>query len=126
MVGPLADLLSYAEFNTHSHQGVPAKSTSYRMGLRHGRTAPTYSGQVPRVYLSIAAIALFIYAFTDCVQASRTNYLTKSVWLVVITFVPVFGPIAWLLFGRGNGGGWWDSDAPVPDPVTSRDFDRSR
>ena len=70
-------------------------------------------------------MALFIYAFTDCVQATRTAYVTKVVWLAIITFVPVIGPILWLLFGKG--GGWWDNDEtfdPVPDPTTWRDFDR--
>jgi hypothetical protein len=81
---------------------------------------------MPRVFAAILAVGLFIYAFTDCVQATRTAYLTKPVWLLVITVLPVLGPLLWLLFGRG--GGWWRDDDdpgdPIGDPATWRDFER--
>lgn len=81
---------------------------------------------MPRIFAAILAAALFLYAFTDCIQATRTAYLSKVVWLLVITLLPVVGPILWLLFGRG--GGWWDDPDEQPDPIVDpaawRDFER--
>ena len=47
---------------------------------------------MPRVFAAILAVGLFIYAFTDCVQATRTAYLTKPVWLLVKQ--SIFAPLA--------------------------------
>ena len=49
-----------------------------RPGYARGEQ-PTYSGGMPRVYAAVLAVGLFIYAFTDCIQATRTAYLTKPV-----------------------------------------------
>jgi drug/metabolite transporter (DMT)-like permease len=81
---------------------------------------------MPRVLAGVVALGLFVYAFTDCIQAQSTAYLTKGIWLVVITLVPILGPLLWLLFGRG--GGWWGRDDdpgdPIGDPSMWRDFER--
>lgn len=76
---------------------------------------------MPRFILGAFAFALFIYAVTDWFQTINPKYLSKAVWFLVIVFVPIFGPLLWIIFGRtrGGGGGWGDDDylGPEDDPV---------
>jgi hypothetical protein len=56
---------------------------------------------VPRVLLTVAIVFASIYAFIDCAQTDRrlVRVLAKPVWLLV-TFVPVLGPLFWFVAGR--------------------------
>ena len=83
---------------------------------------------MPRVYLAVLAVGLFVYSLTDCLQATTVQVLPKWAWLLVITFVPIVGPLAWLLFGRyWGGGGWWEPEPePSPDPRTRQPVDHGR
>ena len=76
------------------------------------------------------ALGLSIYALIDCLQTPSPRNLPKAVWLVLIIFVPVIGPLLWLIYGRVSGGGWgrWDDEptGPDDDPSFLKDFDRSR
>jgi drug/metabolite transporter (DMT)-like permease len=80
---------------------------------------------MPRVYLAVLAVGLFVYALSDCLQAQTVQVLPKWAWLLVITCLPIFGPLAWLLFGRyWGGGGWWEPEPePAPDPRTRQPVD---
>ena len=70
-----------------------------------------------RVIAIVITIGLTIYAFIDCLQTEEPKTLPKAVWLFIIVFVPILGPLLWLLFGRIRGGGWGrDDDDPIaPD-----------
>ncbi len=55
-----------------------------------------------RVILVFAAIALTVYTLADCVttEESRVRSLPPMLWMAIIVFVPVLGPLAWLVVGR--------------------------
>ena len=76
---------------------------------------------MPRFILGAFAFALLVYAITDWAQTLNPKYLSKAVWFLVIVFVPLFGPMMWIIFGRtrGGGGGWDDDDVlgPEDDPA---------
>jgi hypothetical protein len=61
---------------------------------------------VPRVLLTVAIVFASIYAFVDCVQTDRRllRVLAKPVWLLV-TLVPVLGPLFWFVAGRADSRG---------------------
>lgn len=56
---------------------------------------------MPRVLLTVAIVFASIYAFIDCAQTDRrvVRVLAKPVWLIV-TLVPVLGPLFWFVAGR--------------------------
>ncbi|MBB0245494.1 hypothetical protein FNQ90_15630 [Streptomyces alkaliphilus] len=68
-----------------------------------------------RVLMFLALLGLAIFALVDCIRTNNDDvkHLPKPVWMMVIVFAWVLGPIAWLLLGkrrafpaaRGNGGG---------------------
>jgi len=74
-----------------------------------------------KALLVVIAIALFVYAVFDLIAtpSSRVRYLPKTVWFVVLLFVPI-GPLVWLYVRRthtatpppSTGGGW----TPPPGP----------
>ena len=53
------------------------------------------------VLYALVVLGLFAYAFADLVKtpASAVRTLPKLLWFVVV-LPPLFGPLAWLLFGR--------------------------
>ena len=51
--------------------------------------------------LILLQIALMVVALVDLVRRERTRG-PKWVWALVIVFVNLFGPVAYLLFGRGE------------------------
>lgn len=67
-----------------------------------------------RVLLTVASLALTIYALVDCIQTEdeRVRHLPKLLWIVLVVLVPWAGPITWLLVGRQR------SFPPRKRPVT--------
>jgi hypothetical protein len=66
-------------------------------------------------------ILLAIYALVDCIQTeeSQIRGLPKIAWILLIVFVGIIGPVAWLIAGRVKTGG---SRVPLPgsrDPSSS-------
>ncbi len=59
------------------------------------------------------AIGVAVYALIDCVRTdeSQVKALPRSLWLIFIAFVPLVGPITWLVIGRQR------ADAPPPPRV---------
>ena len=53
------------------------------------------------VVYALVVLGLFAYAVVDLVStpASAVRTLPKPLWFVVV-LPPLFGPLAWLLFGR--------------------------
>ncbi|MCU4750318.1 MULTISPECIES: PLD nuclease N-terminal domain-containing protein [Streptomyces] len=67
-----------------------------------------------RVLMFLVPIALAIYALVDCISTKDEDvkHLPKLIWLLLIVFAWLIGPIAWIFVGRqrgaaavGNGGG---------------------
>ena len=52
-----------------------------------------------RIALTLAAIALIVYAATDCAGSTdeERRGLPKPLWMLIIIALPVFGAIAWLV-----------------------------
>jgi len=51
--------------------------------------------------LVLLQIVLMVVALVDLIRRERTRG-PKWVWALVIVFVNLFGPVAYLLFGRGE------------------------
>ncbi|QOY38176.1 PLD nuclease N-terminal domain-containing protein [Anaerobacillus isosaccharinicus] len=47
----------------------------------------------------VVQLILMTIALIDCVRIERTNG-PKVMWVLIIIFVNIFGPIAYFLFGR--------------------------
>lgn len=63
-------------------------------------------------------ILLAIYALIDCIQTDEREIrgLPKIAWILLIVFVGIIGPVAWLIAGRARTGG-----SRLPLPGGSRD-----
>ena len=66
--------------------------------------------------LAVAVLALYIYAMLDLMRAParEVRLLPKWLWVVVVLFIFLLGPVMWLVLGRpraeyppagGDGGG---------------------
>lgn len=51
--------------------------------------------------LIIIQFALMLVALVDCLKNNRTNG-PQWVWIIVIVFVNIIGPIIYFVFGRRN------------------------
>jgi hypothetical protein len=45
---------------------------------------------------------IVIWALIDLVRRENVKYISKLLWGVIIVFVNLIGPIAYLAFGRGE------------------------
>lgn len=50
----------------------------------------------------IASLALFIWALIDVIQTDFKDSTMKIVWVIVIVFLTLVGPLLWLVWGRSN------------------------
>jgi hypothetical protein len=50
--------------------------------------------------LAILQLGLMAFALVDWVRRSRTRYLDRRVWLVIIVIFSIIGPVAYFLLGR--------------------------
>ena len=57
------------------------------------------------VFLAAVQLVLFVLALIGALSADRVRTLPRALWVLVIVLIPVFGPIAYFLYGR-----------PVPPP----------
>lgn len=55
-----------------------------------------------RVLMFVVPLVLTIYALVDCLQTdeSAVRSIPKLWWIMLIVFVWVVGPLAWLIAGR--------------------------
>lgn len=58
-----------------------------------------------RVLMFLVPLALAIYALVDCISSKddEIKHLPKMVWLLLIVFAWVVGPLAWIFVGRQRG-----------------------
>ncbi len=47
-------------------------------------------------------LALMIWALVDLIRRKKVKWLPKFAWALIVILVNLFGPIAYLLFGRGD------------------------
>lgn len=74
-------------------------------GLDEGSTAEAGTiGDVARVLVIIAVIALTIYCTVEVAQSQplRVRAMPKWMWAFTVICLPIIGPILWLGFGRPN------------------------
>jgi hypothetical protein len=50
--------------------------------------------------LAIVQVGLMVLALVDWARRSRTRYLNRWVWLVIIIIFSTLGPVAYFLLGR--------------------------
>lgn len=56
--------------------------------------------QLEYVWIGLAVIVLLLELWAiNTVLRSTSGWETKGLWLVILIFVPLFGLIAWALFG---------------------------
>src|SRR5438094_6505396 len=91
---------------------------------------------------TIAVFALFAYCVFDVIRTpdGTTENLPKLLWLVIVIFIPIVGPLAWLLLGRPRNAAFQlrtnahrqqrslpPQQPPAPPPVRDdEDFRRKR
>lgn len=85
----------------------------------------------------LLVLALWIYAFVDCLNTpeEEVRALPKVIWVIVILLFGevLVGPVAWLIAGKnrgaraggpgGGGGGRWVAPDDNPDFLKSLDRD---
>ncbi|MFF2377645.1 PLD nuclease N-terminal domain-containing protein [Streptomyces xiamenensis] len=99
-----------------------------------------------RVLMFLVPIALAIYALVDCISTKDEDvkHLPKLVWLLLIVFAWLIGPIAWIFVGRQrgaaavggtggrqatgrrSGGGGWVAPDDNPDFLRSLNDEKQR
>jgi hypothetical protein len=69
--------------------------------------------------VGLAMIALWVWAIFDVITADESlcRNLPKSVWLMVVIFLPTMGALAWLIVGRPEGASFRPGD---PTPRSNR------
>lgn len=64
---------------------------------------------MPRLLIGLAVVLVIItvYALVDCslLPRERVRGLPRWAWVLVILFVPLIGPVLWLVVGRGGRAG---------------------
>lgn len=70
-----------------------------------------------RIIPIIVLIALTVYCTIEVAQARalEVRVMPKWLWAAVVIAVPGIGPLAWLLFGRPDGGSTRPSPPRAPD-----------
>lgn len=59
---------------------------------------------MPRYLLALAVFALAIYAVSDVLASNdqRRNNTPKPMWILITLFIPLLGPIIWIVFSNSN------------------------
>lgn len=60
-------------------------------------------------FLGLVLFAVWVFSIVDVFATDRKliRNLPRGVWLVIVTFLPPLGPIAWLGLGRPRYAAWW-------------------
>lgn len=58
-----------------------------------------------RILTVVLPLALWVWAFIDCLTApeDEVKHLPKVVWVIIVLLFPPLGPIAWLVAGKRRG-----------------------
>jgi hypothetical protein len=55
------------------------------------------------IFLAAVGLVLLILALISCLSADRVRAMPRLLWVLVVLFVPLAGPIAYYLWGRPSG-----------------------
>ena len=68
------------------------------------------------VVYALVTLGLLVYAGVELSRtpAAQVRTLSKPVWYLLLLLVPLFGAVAWLLFGRPKAS---DADAALAPPA---------
>ena len=66
----------------------------------------------------LIVMAIWLFAIFDVIATDEilVRNLPKGLWLVLVIFVPIVGPIAWLIMGRPMYAGWQPGGQRSPAP----------
>ncbi|MCU1431710.1 MAG: hypothetical protein JWP95_815 [Actinotalea sp.] len=66
----------------------------------------------------VIELGLLVFCLIDCIQTDSVvvRNLNKTLWILLIIFVPIVGAVAWLVAGRPQGG---QRGRTVPWPSTA-------
>lgn len=83
------------------------------------------------IFLAAGALVLLILALIGCLSAERVRAMPRLLWVLVIVFLPLAGPIAYFLWGRPIDRSARPSSRPSspdddPDFLRSMDTEQSR
>src|SRR5665647_898838 len=73
----------------------------------------------------VIELALLVYCLIDCIQSDEGSVrnLPKTMWVLLIIFLPIVGSVAWLAVGRPQGAPArsvpWPSTRTAGSPSTS-------
>ena len=72
----------------------------------------------------ILLVVLHIYCWIEIAQSDpkQVRQLSRGIWALIV-FIPLAGPIGWLMYGRPNGD---DGQADRPTPQAARRRARRR
>ena len=52
--------------------------------------------------VGLLQLVLFIVALVSIIRNDNHGAIAKLIWILIIFFIPILGPIAWFLIGRGR------------------------
>ena len=55
------------------------------------------------VFLAAAQLVLLVLGLISCLAADRVRNLPRALWVLVILFVPLIGPLTYYAWGRPTG-----------------------
>lgn len=78
-------------------------------------------GVLVRYLPFLIELALVVYCLIDCISTDSllVRNLNKTVWVLLIIFVPIVGSIAWLVAGRPERSQRASSSVPWPSTATA-------
>lgn len=70
-------------------------------------------------FIPLAVLALWLYCIFDVIASDETlvRNLPRTLWLLIVIFLPTVGAVAWLALGRPLCAGWRPGDTrrrPAP------------
>ncbi|HYD10919.1 MAG TPA: PLD nuclease N-terminal domain-containing protein [Acidimicrobiales bacterium] len=70
----------------------------------------------------LVALGLWLYCIFDVIATEEmlVRNLPKTLWLLLVIFVPTVGGLAWLLLGRPLNAGWRPGDTELRRPPRIR------
>ena len=70
----------------------------------------------------LVLLGLWLYCIFDVIATdeSLARNLPKTMWLIIVIFLPDVGSLAWLLLGRPLYAGWRPGDTTIRQPRAAR------
>lgn len=74
------------------------------------------------LFLYVLPFALTLFTFIDCAQQEETRNLPKWGWMLIVLFLGIIGPIAYLIGGRPKKSGGGRGKPRILPPDDNPDF----